>query len=173
GELGRWVRYQRDYHRENKLDQAKVDRLRGIGFLFAGDARAAWREATGEAWETRFGELEQYRNEHGHCNVPKGQGELGRWVQHQRYVFKRGRLDQTRIDRLRSIDFEWSLYGDATVRTDHLSVADSINDEFTGDEDVEEVRAVQGMNDGEPLVPQLLPMRMMDVLDGDRDWGWA
>ncbi|EJK77181.1 hypothetical protein THAOC_01005 [Thalassiosira oceanica] len=113
-----------------------------------------------------------FRRKHTTANT-EGQGELGRWVKNQRSLFKNNNLVQTRIDLLRSIDFEWSLNGDATVRTNHLSVADSINDEFIGDEDVEEVRAVQGMNDGEPLVPRLPPMRLLDVLDGDRDWGWA
>ena len=31
-------------------------------------------------WETRFAELVEYKANNGDCNVPVGQGELGRWV---------------------------------------------------------------------------------------------
>ncbi|EJK67421.1 hypothetical protein THAOC_11548, partial [Thalassiosira oceanica] len=66
-------------------------------------------KATGEVWETRFGELKQYRNDHGDCNVPQRQGKLGRWVKNQRH--RRGKLDQARVDRLVGIGFLFA--GDA------------------------------------------------------------
>ena len=101
--------------------------------------RAARAQSAIAIWKTRFSELEKYRAKHGDCNVPQWQGKLGRWVKTQRAVYKKRKLCQERIDRLRNIGFEWSLKDDATVRTDQLTVADSINDEFIGDyDDVDE-----------------------------------
>ena len=63
-----------------------------------------------EQWATRLVEIEQYKDEHGHCNVPVGQGQLRRWVSKQRYFYKRGELSQDRIERLESIGFTWNSF---------------------------------------------------------------
>lgn len=63
-------------------------------------------------------QLEEYKIEHGDCNVPtkyKQNTALGRWVSTQRSEFKkfcRGDkagigIDSERISRLNSIDFVW------------------------------------------------------------------
>ena len=44
----------------------------------ASDAPAAAPGAV-VPWETRFAELAEYKANNGDCNVPVGQGELGRW----------------------------------------------------------------------------------------------
>ena len=47
--------------------------------------------------------LVQYKNEHGHCDVPGDEGELGYWVAKLRERVPEGE----RKDRLDSIGFEW------------------------------------------------------------------
>ncbi|KAL7546837.1 hypothetical protein ACHAWF_010167 [Thalassiosira exigua] len=62
-------------------------------------------------WLERFDELEQFKSEHGHCNVPRTSKEnpkLARWVKQQRYQFKLGRILEDRLKRLNDIGFEWS-----------------------------------------------------------------
>ena len=48
-------------------------------------------------WETQFKELVQYKANHGNCNVPTKQGQLGICVHNQRRDYKKGKLVQGRI----------------------------------------------------------------------------
>ena len=43
---------------------------------------------TSKTWEKRFEELVVFRQEYGHCNVPRKFGPLGNWVQKQRLSYK-------------------------------------------------------------------------------------
>ncbi|EJK54294.1 hypothetical protein THAOC_26096, partial [Thalassiosira oceanica] len=67
------------------------------------------RETNVERWNVRFRELLDYRSEHGSCNVPRSQGKLGAWVNHQRSAYNANSLAQDRVDQLNSIGFMWSL----------------------------------------------------------------
>lgn len=63
-----------------------------------------------EIWEQRFHELKKYRELHGHCNVPsrhKENKKLAKWVETQRYFFKKKLLSKERINRLKDIGFIW------------------------------------------------------------------
>ena len=60
-------------------------------------------------WELRYEELADYKVEHGDCNVPQGQGSLGRWVSSRRKEFRGGKLSEERIARLESIGLVWDL----------------------------------------------------------------
>ena len=99
GKLGRWVGLQRTAYKDDKLAQDRIDRLNNIGF--------EWAPRKSE-WETRFDELVQYKGNHGGCNVPQSQGQLGTWVSYQRHQYKKGKLLQYRINRLNSIGFDWT-----------------------------------------------------------------
>ena len=35
-------------------------------------------------WDQRFEELNNFKDEHGHCRIPQKEGKLGIWVMHQR-----------------------------------------------------------------------------------------
>ena len=66
-----------------------------------------------------FQELKEFKEEHGHCNVPsKHLGGLGKWVDTQRRGGEEGsqRLDAGLIQKLEELGFRWEM---AT-----LSVAD-------------------------------------------------
>ena len=60
-------------------------------------------------WNARFKELLDYRSQHGDCNVPQKQGKLGMWVNIQRRAYNAGSLVKSRIARLSSIGFKWTL----------------------------------------------------------------
>ena len=56
-----------------------------------------------DPWEEKYQELAEYRNAHGHCDVPGDYGALGRWVSDLR---KRPPKDGRR-KRLDDLGFEW------------------------------------------------------------------
>ena len=58
-------------------------------------------------WETRFQELLEYKNKHGHCNVPYRRRPLGLWVHKQRMFRKKKKIANERIERLDRLGFWW------------------------------------------------------------------
>lgn len=76
------------------------------------------------AWQARFDQLAQFKNEHLHCNVPQNYNKmkgLGGWVNRQRTAGAKGTLLQERIDKLDSISFSWNIMNDAwDIRFDQL-----------------------------------------------------
>lgn len=65
-----------------------------------------------------FAKLQQFREEHGHCRVPKNYSkdvELSNWVRNQRLEYcnlqngKRSRMTPDRFELLDSLGFRWSI----------------------------------------------------------------
>jgi hypothetical protein len=76
------------------------------------------RQGRVSACEDRLGELADYREIHGHCNVPtrcKQNPELGKWVTDQRSQYKSHLKGKTspmttfRIKELEALGFEWGV----------------------------------------------------------------
>mmetsp|Transcript_26549 Transcript_26549/g.48166 ORF Transcript_26549/g.48166 Transcript_26549/m.48166 type:complete len:885 (-) Transcript_26549:148-2802(-) len=102
--LGRWCSKQREYYRQQSEDEVtttpltleRIQLLQTLGFSFApgrgGRSRTPRvQEKLDQEWETRFAELLQYRETHGHVDVPiryKETGALGRWVAVQRRSYQ-------------------------------------------------------------------------------------
>jgi predicted chitinase len=114
--LGNWVTAQRQQyklHVEGKLSSmtlSRIQELEGLGF--------EWNRL-GATWEDRLSELADYREIHGHSNVPHRYSEntqLARWVGRQRcqYAFyvkgKESSMTLSRIQELESMGFEWRVY---------------------------------------------------------------
>ncbi|EJK50665.1 hypothetical protein THAOC_30296, partial [Thalassiosira oceanica] len=104
--LGSWVRKQRRAYVANSLAQDRIDRLNSIGFKWR--LKATRDSGPRVPWETRFDELIQHKANHGDCNVPLSQGQLGTWVSTQRVAYKKNKLLQDRLDRLNGIGFDWT-----------------------------------------------------------------
>ena len=54
--------------------------------------------------------LEEFREAEGHCNVPvryKKNPGLGRWVDNQRCLYQKGKLEPEREKRLNELGFCW------------------------------------------------------------------
>lgn len=60
------------------------------------------------AWEYQFLELVRFKEEYGHCEVPR-KHPLGSWVSNQRQRRRTGQLRKERIERLDKIGFVWSV----------------------------------------------------------------
>jgi hypothetical protein len=100
-ELGRWVQVQRRFRKQDRLPQARVQKLTEIGF--------EWQILTA-TWEQRFEELVAFKAKYGHVDVRKKwkpNPRLAQWVRAQRGQRADSRLSQDRIDRLDAIGFVW------------------------------------------------------------------
>ena len=67
-------------------------------------------EYLADSWDVRFGELKEFKEQFGHCNVEAGWEEnptLSRWVSAQRVRQSKGQLYQDRIERLDRLGFVW------------------------------------------------------------------
>ena len=97
--------------RKSSMTGERVHMLEAVGF--------AWAKRKGpEAWESKYTELELYKNRNGDCLVPTKYSEnkaLGRWVSTQRAQFKlleegkKNTLTEDRKNRLEELGFVWRL----------------------------------------------------------------
>lgn len=97
--LAAWITTQRSKYKKEKLSKEKIIRLRNIDFIF--DPKDA-------GWEIMFTLLSKYKEENGHCDVPKDYQKnkvLGKWASHQRYHNTKGILSTERINKLKDIGF--------------------------------------------------------------------
>ena len=107
-QLGEWVNNQRRRYQQMKLSSERIGALERIGFEWT---RPKGWPADDAQWWKRFAELEEYKQEHGDCNVPykyKANPQLGNWVFTQRQSYKKNVLSSERVEALESIGFEWT-----------------------------------------------------------------
>jgi len=114
--LGEWVAHQRwEYNKlcrckPSSLTQERIGKLNAIGF--------SW--TTARSWQPKLELLKDYKEKHGHCQVPRDHGKLGEWVTRQRSEFnklRRGKpssLTKERIVQLEKLGFRWRLITKAT-----------------------------------------------------------
>ncbi|KAL9180410.1 hypothetical protein ACHAXT_008380 [Thalassiosira profunda] len=108
--IGIWCVNQRFNLRD--MPKERVAALDAIGFVWNHN-----RKRNQAAWDKKYGELLDYKKEHGHCNVPATHrhSKLGNWVGKQREEYKRmkdkksSQLDMYRIEKLNAVGFKWSL----------------------------------------------------------------
>jgi hypothetical protein len=102
--LGAWVSHQRQLKTKEKLDPDRQRQLEEIGF--------GWGLPS-MTWDDMCALLQQFKKREGHCNVPQshteGEANLGAWVNTQRYLKTKEKLDPNRQKRLEDIGFEWGL----------------------------------------------------------------
>ncbi len=99
--LARWVSGQRKAGKEDKLPPDRISRLDALGF--------EW-DPFSAVWDEKFAELQAFKDQHGHSNVPDGYPEnpkLAKWVQVQRQSRKEDKLPPDRISRLDALDLAW------------------------------------------------------------------
>lgn len=107
--LARWVNYQRNAYRHDKLSSERIRRLAEIDFVSDLHSLTTLRAAEAR-WEENFENLLVYREEKGDCNVPDNWSDdplLVRWVGEQRRDYMRGKLSAKKIERLKEIGFVW------------------------------------------------------------------
>ncbi|MBF0189272.1 MAG: helicase associated domain-containing protein, partial [Magnetococcales bacterium] len=104
-ELALWVGAQRTNRKTGDLDEASIQALDAIGFI--------WDDTVAKSEELFF-ELTRFQERFGHCNVPAQWPEspqLGLWVQFQRQTYRRGALDPERTTRLDALGIDWEWLG--------------------------------------------------------------
>jgi len=121
--LGFWADKQRRFYKEGKLPEDRIDRLNEIGFDWSPKTTKASNALRAQSmkvdtyqnrWNEKYDLLVEYKQEHGHCSFPtkdifNGQ-QLGKWVDTQRRLYKKGKLPGDRVDRLNEIGFNWSVH---------------------------------------------------------------
>ena len=68
-------------------------------------------EQLGSFWDERFGELQAFKNQYGHCIVPARwpqNKQLGMWVSNQRLLARNLKLGKERHKRLGDLGFVWN-----------------------------------------------------------------
>ena len=116
--LANWVASQRQHKKTGYLKPERVVALDRIGFdwvLGKGSVQAPHEKrgitpTAAQIWETKFQELQQYKQAHGNCLVPrswKGNLRLADWVSDQRVANNKGLLDTERYRRLEELGFDW------------------------------------------------------------------
>jgi hypothetical protein len=97
------VNTQRQLIRKDKLDPDRQKQLEEIGF--------GWVLASA-TWDEMCALLEQFKKREGHCKVPQSHTEdeanLGKWVDNQRQLKTKEKLDPDRQKRLEEIGFNWA-----------------------------------------------------------------
>ena len=89
--------------KQSKLNEQLVERLESIGFKWSG------KESSDEAWEEKYNMLLNFKERNGHCDVPRSENPLGRWVSLQRECRRDGKILPERFVKLNSIGFNWSI----------------------------------------------------------------
>jgi len=117
-QLANWIHNQRRVKNRGKLDAARIQRLEMLGFVW---------DAIGESWEHMFGRLAGYKQQHGDCLIPQrySDKQLAHWVNVQRTVKNRGKLEPARVQRLEELGFVWKVRGERSSRPAELHAVTS------------------------------------------------
>jgi hypothetical protein len=108
-----------DLHKEGKktpLSQERIDKLNSLGFQWRVVARPKDRVKP-QPWETRFQQLLDFKEKHGHTIVPQHLRGLGLWVHDQRVSYKqmqkgqKSRMTPERALKLTEIGFVFEVKG--------------------------------------------------------------
>lgn len=103
--LAGWVDRQRTLKTNGRLSARREQKLSEIGFIW--DCMVLQEEY----WQEKFDQLEQYKKQYGDCQVPvnwKKNPALGTWVNTQRTLAKRRKLDPAKKKKLEDTGFVWS-----------------------------------------------------------------
>ncbi|KAL3783127.1 hypothetical protein HJC23_012463 [Cyclotella cryptica] len=106
-ELGRWVKDQRAFRRNNKLNSERIKLLDDLGFV--------WKiKKPNDFWMEKLHQLKEYKRTQGNLHPPR-EGEhktLACWVDRQRRAGKSGKLTSERVRLLNEVGFIWDPRGD-------------------------------------------------------------
>lgn len=108
-DLGRWSASQREQYKKGTLSPVRQEKLEQLGFKWS----------VGKTWDEMQNELAAFKQEKGHCDVPKGfkdaenKSTLANWVKEQRKQYKlygkgeRSTLTDTKVNILNGLGFTW------------------------------------------------------------------
>ncbi len=106
--LGSWVNHQRECYRKGNMSQERLDKLNQLDFFNKKSLEGNFCETREVYWGKKYEKLKQFKEEHGHCCVPKNyinDAYLSQWTAFQRMVYKKGNMSHERLDKLNQLDF--------------------------------------------------------------------
>jgi superfamily II DNA or RNA helicase len=99
-QLGTWLDHQRLLATNQKLSSEKLNLLDQVEFVI---------DPYEKDWDDNFEILKAYFLENGHCNLkPRENMAVSRWLKKVRSYIKQGGYREDRIERLKSINFDFS-----------------------------------------------------------------
>ena len=113
--LNRWVVTQRRNYRLSNISKEEIQKLNDIGF----DWISPRRRKTGDQKNIRPASrkelrihwlklLRDYKEKHGHINIPRREKELSMWIQMKRKEYKAGKLNEEVKAQLDELGIEWT-----------------------------------------------------------------
>ena len=78
----------------------KIEKLEAVGFY----KWSVKKEREDAMWIQRYEELKKFKEEHGHCRVPRSPGKLGIWVNIMRSIAHRPTCNE-KIGKLMAVGF--------------------------------------------------------------------
>ena len=82
--------------KKTPMTDEKVRHLADIDFQWS-----VKKEREEDFWNERYEELVIFKEENGHCKVPRSLGKVGRWISKQR--FKRAKISKEKFNKLKNI----------------------------------------------------------------------
>lgn len=112
-------RLQKDGHvpqSYNKLTQCNIQKLESIDFSWDSSAK----QRKNERFEEHIKLLKEFKEEHGHCNVPRSNNmmeyySLAQWCNGMRNTYKLRKLSPDKVEELENVGFQWDI--NATKRS--------------------------------------------------------
>jgi hypothetical protein len=102
--LGSWAVTTRILYKKGELSKEQIDLLEGIGFKW--DMRS-------DRWDEMYEQLEEFKKENGNCDVSRrvnpDKPKLAHWVEKQRDEYRKGKISEERIKKLKEIGFNFVL----------------------------------------------------------------
>ena len=99
------IRRDRAYSKAPRLTEEQIALLDKLGFQW---------DPHEDRWESRFWQLMQFKELHGHCDVgatPDADEDLRKWCEMQRIRLSQGLLISNRKAKLEEIGFDWNCQG--------------------------------------------------------------
>lgn len=113
--ISNWVAMERGKYKRGKLKDWQIEKLEDIGFQWV-MTRSPNQYRVVDDWLNKLTLLEDYKKEHGDCNVSQSNKThkyegLGKWLNDQRDNFKKKRkvLTKDRIELLEDIGIVWDM----------------------------------------------------------------
>jgi superfamily II DNA or RNA helicase len=123
-QLAAWVRLQRSFFRQNKMDNYRKQKLDSINFEWI------LQESPEEFFEKRFAQLTAFKKEHGHIKV-SSKSELYRWFGNLKQYMRNGMLSGEKIERLKAIGFHFNRKESAPeIRERHIMELAAFKEKF-------------------------------------------
>ena len=102
--LGRWVNYQREQKKANKLTEEQITKLEAIGLVWESNL----------TWNDSYKLLKMYYNEFNNISIPEidvyHNYNLGLWLKEQKRSYFNNELTEEQIMKLESLGINWYTY---------------------------------------------------------------